>query len=268
MIGSVFKETLRQTWVQMVYWGVGIGVLAGFGVLFVPLMDALDIVKFLETLPPVLLAAVGVGDDLEFLATTEGLVGVMLFGKMLMIFAAYPVVMGLRVTVNEEDSGTMDVLLSLPIARRQVIIEKFLAYLVTIMVISLLAYIGISIGLQIANVTVDMGRLAVATMNMLPMMTFVLASTILIGAFVNRKKLALGIATAFVMGSFMLNNLGEMAGESSLGGLRAISFFTYYDNMGVMKHGLIWPNVMGLLTVSVLLIGVSLWAFQRRDVGT
>ncbi|MBZ0279068.1 MAG: ABC transporter permease, partial [Anaerolineae bacterium] len=146
MIGSVFKETLRQTWVQMVYWGVGIGVLAGFGVLFVPVMDALNIVKFLETLPPVLLAAVGVGSDMEFLATTEGMVGVILFGKMLLIFAAYPVVMGLRVTVNEEDSGTLDVLLSLPVARWQVIIEKFLAYLVTIIVISLLAYIGLMIG--------------------------------------------------------------------------------------------------------------------------
>jgi ABC-2 type transport system permease protein len=93
-------------------------------------------------MPPIILRAVGVGDDLNYFASPEGFVAVGFFGKTLLVLAAYPVVMGLRVTVNEEDSGTIDVLLSLPVARWRVILEKFLAYVVTLVVIVAVLYVS------------------------------------------------------------------------------------------------------------------------------
>lgn len=60
--------------------------------------------------------------------TPEGIVAVSFFGKFALLFTAYPVVMGMRVTSNEEDDGILDVLLSLPVARWQVILEKFAAH--------------------------------------------------------------------------------------------------------------------------------------------
>ena len=45
--------------------------------------------------------------------------------------------MGMRVTANEEDSGILDVVLSLPVRRWQVMVEKIAAYLVTIVMIAL-----------------------------------------------------------------------------------------------------------------------------------
>ena len=131
MIGSVFLETLKTTWKQMVYWGVGLAAMALLVVIMVPLFSMQDMRKLLESFPPVILAMIGVGGDLEIFATNEGFVAIGFFGKSALIFAVYPVVMGMRITANEEDSGTMDVLLSLPIDRARVIVEKFLAYGVT-----------------------------------------------------------------------------------------------------------------------------------------
>ena len=117
MIGSVFLETWRQTWRQMLYWGLGLASLGLLVVLMVPLFDMQDMKELLESFPPFVLALIGVGSNLEIFATNEGFVAVGFFGKSALIFAVYPVVMGMRITADDEDSGIMDVLLSLPVQR-------------------------------------------------------------------------------------------------------------------------------------------------------
>ena len=93
-------------------------------VLMVPLFDMQAMSALLESFPPVILAMVGVGDDLAVFTSNEGFVALGFFGKSALIFAVYPVVMGMRISANEEDEGTSDVLLSLPISRAQVMVEE------------------------------------------------------------------------------------------------------------------------------------------------
>ena len=113
MIGSVFLETLKQTWKQMVYWGAGLAAMALLVVVMVPLFDMQQMKDLLASFPPVILAMIGVGSELDVFATNEGFVAIGFFGKSALIFAVYPVVMGMRISANEEDNGTSDVLLEL-----------------------------------------------------------------------------------------------------------------------------------------------------------
>lgn len=268
MKGSVFKEILRQTWPQMLYWGVGLGLMGLFIIVIVPDAAGLQaMTDFFARMPPFLLQAVGVGDDISFLATPEGFITVGFFGKMLTMLAVYPILVGLRVTLFEEDNGTMDMLLSLPVPRGQVLIEKFLAYTVTLLVIIALIFIGLWVGAQIAPFELNIGRLAVTSLNILPSMLLILAFTILMGAVIRGKRLAIGITAAFVMGSFMLDTLGDMATGSFAENVKWISFFNYYDSTSVMKNGIVWGNVALLMAITVVLLGASLYFFQRRDVG-
>jgi ABC-2 type transport system permease protein len=268
MRGSVFFETLRQTWLQAIYWGVGLGLISLFMILIVPNADALNqMVELLKTMPPFLLQAAGVGDDLNFLATPDGFVAVGFFGKMLLLIAAYPIVMGLRVTINEEDSGSLDMLLSLPVPRWRVVLEKFAAYTLTIFVIVVLSFIGIWAGRVMSGIEINLGRVAETILNLTPSLILILAATVFIGTVIRRRKIALGVATAFIIGSFMLDTIGAIAKGTIAENLRALSFFKYFDGAGVMQNGLEWANVMLPLVVAVVLLVGSLWAFQRRDVG-
>lgn len=268
MKGAIFKEILRQSWLQMLYWGGGLGLMGLFVVMIVPDAQGLQaMMDFFARLPPFLMQAVGVGDDITYLATPEGFITVGFFGKTLTMLAVYPIVMGLRVTVFEEDNGTMDMLLSLPIPRWQVLVEKFLAYTVTLIVIIALIFAGLWAGAQLVDYQLNVGRLALTTLNVLPSMLFILAFTIMIGAVIRGKKLAIGITAAFVMGSFMLDTIADMAMGSPAENIKWISFYNYYDSTSVMKSGIVWGNVGLLLAITVLMLGASLWLFQRRDVG-
>lgn len=267
MIGSVFLETLKTTWRQMVYWGVGLAAMALLVVIMVPLFNMQDMAKLLESFPPVILAMIGVGKELEIFATNEGFVAIGFFGKSALIFAVYPVVMGMRVTANEEDSGTMDVLLSLPVERARVVIEKFLAYGVSCIGVVLLIYLGLHLGVFLGGVELDVLRLAEVTFYLIPLMVFIMAATVLIAVLVRRRTVALGIVTAFVIASYMLQTIGLAAEGTVAESIGVVSFLTYYNAGDILSQGFIWPHIAGFVIVSGALLIASLYGYERRDIG-
>ena len=266
MIGSVFLETFKQAWKQMVYWGVGLAAMALLVVLMVPLFDMQDVKKLLESFPPVILAMVGVGSDLEIFATNEGFVALGFFGKSALLFAVYPVVMGMRITANEEDSGTMDILLSLPVERARVVVEKFLAYAVSIVGVVVLIYLGMHLGVLLSGVELDVARLAEVTFYLIPIMVFIMAATMLIAVMVRRRSVALGIVTAFVIVSYMLQTIGAAAEGTIAEPLGSVSFLTYYNTGDILTQGFIWPHIAGFIVLSALLLFASLYRYERRDI--
>ena len=266
MIGSVFLETYKQTWKQMIYWGVGLAAMALLVILMLPLFDMQQMKDLLASFPPIILAMIGVGQELEIFATNEGFVAVGFFGKSLLIFAVYPVVMGMRITANEEDSGTMDMLLSLPIQRARVVIEKFLAYGVSIIGVVLLIYFGMHLGVLIGGVELDVARLAEVTFYLIPLMLFVMAVTLLIGVVVRRRQVALGIITAYIIASYMLQTIGLAAEGTVAEPIGSVSFFTYYNAGDILTQGFIWPHIAGFVVLTAALLLASLHRYERRDI--
>ncbi|MCY4464580.1 MAG: ABC transporter permease subunit [Chloroflexi bacterium] len=267
MLGSVFLETLKQTWKQMLAWGVGLAALALLVVIMVPLFDMQAMRELLESFPPMILAMVGVGSDLEIFATNEGFVALGFFGKSALVFAVYPVVMGMRISANEEDNGASDVLLSLPIARAQVLIEKFLAYAVSVVGVVLLIYLGLHVGVLAGGVELDVARLAEITFYLIPLMVFVMAATMLIAVLVRRRTVALGIVTAYIIISYMLQTIGAAAEGTVAESVGAISFLTYYNAGEILSQGFIWPHIAGFLGLSLVMLLASLYRYEQREIG-
>jgi ABC-2 type transport system permease protein len=267
MSGAVFIETLRRTWAQTLLWALGLGFLAMTIVLMIPLMDMMAMVKLLESMPAFVRSAVGVGDNLMVITTPEGFVAVGFFGKLALVLAAYPVVMGLRVTANEEEDGILDVLMSAPLPRWRMVVEKLAAYALSIIVIALTVLAGMWLGAMIVDVQLDMGLMGQAIINVTPMLLLILALTALAGAALRRRRDALIVATVFVLGSFMLDTVGSMAAGSAAENLRQISVFSATSAVSVMERGLAWGTIAALLAIALVFSGGAVWAFRRRDIG-
>ena len=270
MVGSVFMETLRQSWRAVLYWALGMGAMALFVVAIVPDVNGLaEMRKLFESLPPFLTAALGVAtpEDLQFITTPEGFLATVFFGKMALLFAIYPLVMGLRITINEEDEGIMDVVLSLPVPRWRVVTEKFLAFALSAVVVVVAMLIGFWLGVQVTHQDLNSGEILSSVINTLPIMLFVLACTVFIGVAVRHKKMAIAIAVIFILYSYSLDSIGTMAAGSFAENVRILSFFKYYDNMGTMRSGISFLNAGGLVAAAALLMGASLWLWERREIG-
>jgi ABC-2 type transport system permease protein len=268
MRGVVFSETLRQNWRGMLYWGVGLALLGLVTLTLITDVDALkQVAQLMETLPPALLRAMGM-DDLTQLATPEGFLGGAYFGRVILILSVFGVISGLNITANEEDQGILDVLLSLPLPRWRLIIEKFAAYTLMAVVIVGLGFLGLYLGERASMLEINTRRLLESSFNVLPTVLLIIAFTGLAGAVFRRKGTATMVTAIFVIASYFVDLMGRAASDSFLNQLRVLSFFSYFDNDGVMRDGLAWGNVGLLLVVAGVLVAGSLWFFQRRDIGT
>ena len=207
------------------------------------------------------------GKDLEIFATNEGFVAIGFFGKSALIFAVYPVVMGMRITANEEDSGTMDVQLSLPVERARFVIEKFLAYGISCVGVVVLIYLGLHLGVILGGVELDVARLAEITFYLIPLLVFIMAVTMLIAVLARRRTVALGLVTAFVIISYMLQTIGTAAEGTVAESIGIVSFLTYYNAGDILAQGFIWPHIAGFIVLSAVLIGIALYGYERRDIG-
>jgi ABC-2 type transport system permease protein len=266
--GAVFINTLKRNWRSMLSWGIGIGLIAYLQVALLPNTDSLQqMADLMETLPPVFLQAIG-GADVASIATPEGYLSFRYFGLMLIVFAVYAVNAGLNVTATEEDKGILDVVLSQPLPRWRLVIEKLLAYTLMIVGIVIISFIGLWVGVASTPAfAIDTAKLLEGSFNFLPGTLVVLAATTLIATLIRRRSTAATIATIFLAASYFLDFLGRTVSDTIVNSLSALSFFTYNDGGDVMQDGLNWGNIVLLLGVAALLTAGAMWAFQRRDIG-
>lgn len=270
MYGVIFWDTIRQNWKTAFYWGAFFALMSALVVAIIPDVEVLQRMSSgFQNMSPVILAMIGVGNaaDLQFFGTPEGYIAFGFFGKMVLFFVVYPLVMGFRVTTNEEDEGILDMVLSLPIPRWQLLIERFLAYVVMNIIVVALIWAGFYLGQVISGIQLDNERIVRSVWNLLPTMIFMLSFTMFLGSVMSRKKYVVVVSLIFLMYSYSLDVVGLMGGGSILEEVRRVSFFAYMDSSGVMQNGITLTNVLGFLIVSAVLVVASTWFFGRRDVG-
>ena len=267
MSGVVFVETLRRHFRTMLYWALGVASMAIYIVLVIPDMPTLtkynDLIK---GMPSFLTSALGVSDTLA-LSTPGGFLAYGFFGWIMVMLAIYAVISGLDITANDEDRGTMDVMLSLPIHRWRIVLEKFAAYSVAIVVIALTSMVALLWGIRqsAALQTVTDIQMIQGTLNFIPYTLLVMAFTAVVATVVRRRNTAAGIAAVFVIASWFVDTVGRSA--PSLDGVRTFSFFRYYDSMTVVLHGFVLGNIILIVIVSAALLVGTVFAFERRDIG-
>jgi ABC-2 type transport system permease protein len=268
MVGSVFLETLRRNWRASLYWGVGIASYAVVALLILPNQEALQqYVGLMRTLPSGIMAAFGL-EDVALIGTPEGFLGYSYFLYIVLVVAVYAILAGLNITANEEDSGVMDMVVSLPVNRWQIVIEKFTAYALLILLIILVGFIGLALGrsLNVNAEPVTINTLLTSSLNMFPSSLLVLAFTALVSVIVRRRSMAAGLAGSFVVVSYLLNALGAMVNNSVGDALSNISFFKHYDAMTVLLSGITWSTVIVMIVIALLMAAASVVLFQRRDI--
>jgi ABC-2 type transport system permease protein len=263
---SIFNETFRRNWRGMIFWGLGLGLLGAVMTMIIPNMALLKQLESLMKMLPAIAKSFGM-DDAAQMATPEGVIGAGYFGRVLLLLAVYTVLSGLNITVNEEDQGIMDMLLSLPVARWRIVLEKFAAYTLMILVIVTIGFFGLYLGSVAAAIQVDTQKLIISSINIVPSALLMLAFTTFAGSLFRHKNHATAITVLFIVGSYVMDFVGNAASDSPIAGLRSISFFAYYDNVHVMQNGMNVGSIMLLLGITVILLIASIWCFQQRDVG-
>lgn len=265
-VGVIFKRSLWDSRIGILSWGIGLGLLALMEILMFPSISRAfaGLTDLLNS--PFYRAFLGENMDAASFATPEGYIAVYMLAFVPLYLAVYMVMLGLGIVSNDEDSGRLDLLLGTPVPRWQVIVEKFAALVVILLLVLVLNSAGAAIGVLLTSEmqALPLSRLVDAALAMLPVTLIMATMTLFFSTLLRSRTLATGLTGAIIIGSYLVNNLAPIAQEA-LGTIKYASFFHYFSPLGTMRTGIVWGDFLIMLVIALVLFGLSLVAFQRRD---
>lgn len=177
---------------------------------------------------------------------------------------AVTVMMGARALAGEEESNTMDLLLSNPVTRTRVVMAKFLAILAMALLLSVATFVGTAGGVLLGGLDLSMTNIAAASLQGAGLGVVLGAAALLGGAISGRARTAAyaGMAVGFV--GFVIYSFFP-ANERLAGWVRVSPFYYYADN-APLTNGINWSYTAMLFGVSALMAVASAVAFERRDI--
>ena len=249
----------------LVAWAVCVALLALVLVSVYPAVrdQAADLTKLLDSYPDAMKAFFGLsGVDYS---TGAGYLQSEVFGltgPLLLLVLA--VGRGASAIAGEEERGTLDLLLATPVSRTRVVLEKAAAGALQVAAIGAVLWLALAGGATAFGLGIGLWRLAAAVLLTVLVAEVFGAVALAVGARTGHRGLAIGVATALAIGTYVLDSLAQIVG--ALEPWRWLSPFAYYREAHPLSGGLTVrePAVLVLLAVAGLVVAVT--SFRRRDV--
>src|SRR3990170_5991486 len=245
MLRTVLGKTLWDQHRALVWWGVGLFASGATYAPFYPSIkeNAETLQKYMESMPEFLRKAfMGASGDFT---SPAGYLNTELFNffapLLLLLFA---IGAGARAIAGEEEKQTLDILLSTPIARRRVIIDKFVAMLLAGALLSVLLWLSVPLTGPPFDLNPSLVDLAAASF-MCYLLAMAFGSIALaIGCATGRRALAVGVTAGVAAGTWLLDLL--VPAIDSIAWLQQLSPFHYYMQPEPMMNGIGWGGSAGV----------------------
>jgi len=261
MLSNVFLKTLRDWRRAMLWWCIGLAALALWVIVLYPTLGDSGMY---EDLVEQLSSSYAAFIDVEDLGSAEGYLQSEVFFFMApLLLLVLTVGFGGGTIIREEERGTLDLLMSTPLPRWRLVIEKSAAMVIITVVAALALWLGLAIGASIAGVDISVGRMLQASLSCVLLGLVFGALALTIACISGKRGLSIGVAAGLGVVTFFLNGFG--ASIEMLEPYRKLSPFYYYSAAEPLMNGLSLGHAAVLLGLIVLLLGVALVAFERRD---
>jgi ABC-2 type transport system permease protein len=225
LVAHVLRLQLRS----VVIWGLSLGLLSAITVASFPAFEGTsELNELVESYPPEMRELFGIGEGTD-LGTIEGFLASQLFSFLVPLALAFsPILASAGAIAGAEERGTMDVLLSNPIPRWQLVAGSFVA--ITLSLLGILAIFGLAtwVPAMLLDVDLSLREAAEAVLNLWPLCIFFGGLAVLCSAVFRRRVLAIAIPGAVLVGMYFLNALGNLVQEVEK--VRPLSVFYHYGS--------------------------------------
>ncbi len=262
MLSNIFLKTLRDQRTSGLFWIAGILAISAYVIFLYPvIVENTGLNEFIKDLPKQITALVG--GTLDY-STAIGFLNAQLFSVIApLILIVYAVTQGTAAIAGEEERGTLALLLSNPVRRRRVALQKAAAVAAGLAVGAFTFWAGLIVWARIAGVDLDIGGLASGSI-MLGLIALLFAAMgLALGAATGRKGVSGGVTGAIAVATYLLNAFIPL-----IDWLRPARFatpFYYYKGNDPLTNGLSVAHALTLAAGAIVLIAASVLAFERRD---
>ncbi len=261
---KIFWQGLSFQRKSLIYWGLGmVGLIILYLALYPSIKEsAAELNAYINKLPETFRDAF-IDPETNY-ATPLGYLSTEIYSQMLpILFLIFSITFGASAIAGEEEKGTIDILLSTPIRRSSVILEKFLTLVVSLLILSTILLTTIFFGSKVVGIEVTFSQLFSATFILLLFGINFGTVAIFLGSLTGSKGLAIGLTTAFAVIAYLVNVFYKLT--DVLDKVKEFSPFYHYSHQNALVHGIPWASAELMIFITVGLILLSVAAFARRD---
>lgn len=259
MLTSIFTKTLHDQRRGLVGWGLGIAATVMVMGAIWPSFSDMDIDGLLAQYPEALRELFNV----RSMSTGAGYLNAELFSLMLpAIFIVFAVGRGARLIAAEEEDGTLELLLTMPISRTAVLLQKAAGLVVELFVLTVVLLAATCatssiFGLDVGVLAATNGALAMGLLGL----EFGLIALALSAAS-GRRTFAVGVTSAIAGASYLVYLAAQLV--ESLRPLRNVSPFHQAISGGPIGDR--FPPIVWLtITAGLVAFAASVRVFATRD---
>ena len=264
MLRSVGLKTLHEQRRSLVVWAVSLVLLVGMYAGLYPSFNGSSAYNdIVNQMPKALrdLFTAGTGVDLS---SGAGYVYMEMLSFMApMLVLIYAINAGAAAIAGEEERHTLDLLLSTPVSRRRVALEKCAAMavgivgLVVAMGVALVAF-GSAADMKLSTVNIGAVMLHLALLGLV-----FGALALLVGALTGRVATARAVTAAVAVVTYLVN--GFAPSVSWLEPAQKVSPFYQYIGHDPIRHGVSLLSVGIAAATAAVLVAAAVAFFRRRD---
>ena len=188
---------------------------------------------------------------------TEGFVFVLL------ITGIYSGILGSNILLKEENDKTIEYLNSVPVTRKNIVLNKILCGLLYIILMVVTIGIFNFIGLSLSG---DFERKTYILLSITPIFSSIVifAICLFLSTFAHKTKKTMGISLGIVFASYFLNIISEMGESTEF--LKYISIFTLADIRNVIVNGAINPLMVTLsIGITVIFMILTTIRYEKKE---
>ena len=202
------------------------------------------------------------------LGTFPDWVGSILIIFMPLVAGIYGIINGTGTLAGEEEDGRLEMIVTLPLPRWQIVMAKAIAFIISsfimflvVAVVSLLVFQSIESQIETEMVGVD---LFTAVLSAWPLVFAVGMLSLFLAAFCANRRIAAMIAAAILVISYFGNNLA--ASTTALEPFEPLFLFSYLDASGTaVMEGQQAGDIGVLVGIGLVSFALAVFFFQRRN---
>lgn len=260
MRSSLLGHELRSRRTAVVGWSLGIGL---FGSLYVALFP--EVSGKIDALAGLSIYKMLAMDPTSF----EGFIASSVIQFTPVLLGIYAILTSTEALAGEEDRGTMELLLAMPVRRAHIVSMKALAVSLALGAILVVAGAITAIVLQAIGGMVEVGvtpfDLFVAILSSYPLALAFAMAGLFFGAYLPDRRAAASATTALFVASYFGKIMARMVDSMDVVG--QLSLFSYFDSTATLfTEGVRAADVGVLVGVAALFFGLALVSFERRNV--
>jgi beta-exotoxin I transport system permease protein len=261
MLRNVFAKTLWEQRRALLGWTIGITAVGMLYAGFYPMVRVPEYEQLVNSIAPDLMEALGfsnITSPAGYLgSTTFGLLGPVLT----IIFGTW---LGMKSVAGDEDDGKLDLLLAHPVTRWQLVMQRFAALVVAMLLVCAVLFVALVILSGFAGFSeIGISNLAAASLHLAVMGIFFGGLAMAIGAATASRAFTVSIVALVGVIGYFGNTMSGRIPEIGL--LRDLSPFHYYSGGEPLVNGLQPIDLVVLLIAAVVLVFAGGFVFNRRD---